>query len=187
MEKEEYDFKKFRRELIQAGGVRFGDFTLKSGQKSNLYFDLRIIPSFRSLWSFVTWEMLAHINAELIAGVPIGGLPFACSLAYETGIPLILLRDKPKDHGMGKQIEGRYSAKQKVCLIEDVMTTGQSVIDAAKVLQENNLVVAQVIVIVDRRNKEQKLAMKHLNVVSLLTEADFDGCGDMAQVSGGRA
>ncbi len=105
--------KEFATFLHQNGVLKFGDFTLSSGKKSSYYIDLRLVPSYPHIFR----KMIKHLqnlvsedigldNFDSLASVPTGGLVIASALALETVKPLIYVRNKPKEHGTTKAIEG---------------------------------------------------------------------------------
>jgi len=137
--------------------IKFGDFTLASGKKSSYYVDLRLIPSFphefRSMVKHLQNDIAQNIgleNFDSIVSVPTGGLVIASALAIETVKPLIYVRSKPKDYGTSKSIEGKIHEGMKVLMIDDVATTGGSVVNAIKSLREAKINVIDAYVIVNR-------------------------------------
>ena len=149
--------KEFATFLHQNGIIKFGDFTLASGKKSSYYVDLRLVPSypieFRKMVKFLENEIEQDIgldNFDSIVSVPTGGLVIASALAIETVKPLIYVRSKPKDYGTSKSVEGEIHEGMKVVMIDDVATTGGSVVNAIKSLKEVNISVKDAYVIVNR-------------------------------------
>ena len=94
-------------------------------------------------------------NNILICGTPYGAVPFASYISIKNDIPMILLRKEQKEYGTNQLIEGEFTEGQKVILIEDVTTSGNSVIDAAEKLEANGLIISQIITSFSRsENKE---------------------------------
>jgi len=156
--------KEFATFLHQNGIIKFGDFTLASGKKSSYYVDLRLVPSypieFRKMVKYLENEIGQDIgldNFDSIVSVPTGGLVIASALAIETVKPLIYVRSKPKDYGTSKSVEGKIHDNMKVVMIDDVATTGGSVVNAVKSLKEVNISVKDAYVIVI----EWRVLMKH--------------------------
>ena len=137
--------------------IKFGNFTLASGKDSSYYIDLRLVPSFphqfrkmiKNLQNLII-EKIGLDNFDSLASVPTGGLVVASALAIETVKPLIYVRNKPKEHGTTKSIEGKISSGMKVIMIDDVMTTGTSVLNGIKQLKESNLSISNVFVLINR-------------------------------------
>lgn len=141
--------------LWEANCLDFGEFTLTSGKKSPYYVDLRLLPSHPELFSHATdlaAEFLATESGDhdSICAVPTGGLPFATLLAQRTGKPLTYVRKEGKSHGEGRKIEGEMKQGDDFLLVDDIVTTGGSVISAAKSVREAGGSVSQVAVLVDR-------------------------------------
>ena len=149
--------KEFVTFLHQKEIIKFGNFTLASGKNSSYYVDLRLVPSypheFRMMIKYLENQITKDIgleNFESIVSVPTGGLVIASALAIETVKPLIYVRSKPKDYGTSKSVEGKIHDGMKVVMIDDVATTGGSVVNAIKSLTEVNVPVKDAYVIVDR-------------------------------------
>jgi orotate phosphoribosyltransferase len=143
--------------LHQNGIIKFGDFTLASGKKSSYYVDLRLVPSypheFRKMVKYLENDIIQNIGLnefDSIVSVPTGGLVIASALAMETVKPLIYVRSKPKDYGTSKSVEGKIYDGMKVVMIDDVATTGGSVVNAIQSLKEVNISIKDAYVIVDR-------------------------------------
>ena len=156
--------------LYQKEVIKFGDFTLASGKKSSYYVDLRLVPSYPHQFR----TMIKHLQNSIIdntgldrfdslVSVPTGGLIIASALAIETVKPLIYVRSKPKDYGTSKSVEGKITKGMKVVMIDDVATTGGSVVNAIKSLRESDIVIEDAYVIVDRMEGADE-ALKELGV-----------------------
>ena len=137
--------------------IRFGNFTLASGKKSSYYVDLRLVPSyphqFRKMVKHLQNEIIKDIGLDKfdsIVSVPTGGLVIASALAIETVKPLIYVRSKPKDYGTSKSVEGKIKEGMKVVMIDDVATTGGSVVNGIKSLKEEKIKVEDAYVMVNR-------------------------------------
>ncbi|MCH9658657.1 orotate phosphoribosyltransferase [archaeon] len=163
--------------------IKFGDFTLASGKKSPYYVDLRLVPShpieFRKMVKYLENEIVRDIGLnsfDSIVSVPTGGLVIASALAIETVKPLIYVRSKPKDYGTSKSVEGQIHDGMKVVMIDDVATTGGSVVKAIKSLKEVNVSIKDAYVIVDRMEGADKalleLGVKMHSVLSILQIAE---------------
>lgn len=162
--------KEFATFLHKNGIIKFGDFTLASGKKSSYYVDLRLVPSypieFRKMVKYLEKKISEDVgldNFDSIVSVPTGGLVIASALAIETVKPLIYVRSKPKDYGTSKSVEGKIHDGMKVVMIDDVATTGGSVVNALKSLNEVNIKVNDAYVIVNRMEGADK-AMEELGV-----------------------
>ena len=149
--------KEFATFLYKNDIIKFGNFTLASGKDSSYYIDLRLVPSFphefrkmiKNLQNLVI-EKIGLDNFDSLASVPTGGLVVTSALAIEIVKPLIYVRNKPKEHGTTKSIEGKISAGMKVVMVDDVMTTGTSVLNGIRQLKESALSVSDAFVIINR-------------------------------------
>ena len=149
--------KEFATFLYKNDIIKFGSFTLASGKDSSYYIDLRLVPSFphefrkmiKNLQNLII-EKIGLDDFESLASVPTGGLVVTSALAIEIVKPLIYVRNKPKEHGTTKSIEGKTSEGMKVVMVDDVITTGTSVLNGIKQLKESGLSVSDVFVIINR-------------------------------------
>jgi len=159
--------------LFEIGAVKFGSFTLKSGITSPVYIDLRTTISNPKLLSDIgeaLYEKVRHCTFDLICGVPYTALPFATVISVDHNIPMILRRKEKKEYGTGKQIEGIYAPGHRCLIIEDVITSGKSVMETAASLLQENLIVEDIAVFVDREQGGAKhLAEKGFAVHSICT------------------
>ena len=159
--------KEFATFLHQNGVIKFGNFTLASGKKSSYYIDLRLVPSypieFRKMIKYlknVITQDIGFDNFNSIVSVPTGGLVIASALAIETIKPLIYVRSKPKDYGTSKSVEGKIHDGMNVIMIDDVATTGGSVVNAIKSLKELNISIKDAYVIINRMEGADKALLE---------------------------
>jgi orotate phosphoribosyltransferase len=143
--------------LTQVEVIKQGQFTLKSGEISSVYVDLRRIISYPHLLRSVAqtlWETFKQAKPQaipqLLCGVPYGALPLTTCIAIEQTIPMVLCRKTVKSYGGKKKIEGVYQMGQTCLLIEDVVTTGSSLLETLISLKEVGIIVSDALVFVDR-------------------------------------
>lgn len=135
--------------LLQVKAVQLNieePYTWASGWKSPIYCDNRKILSFPYVRDFIKSEISSVIfeqfaTAEVLAGVATAGIAWGAMAADQLKLPYIYVRPKPKEHGMGNQIEGSYTPGQKVLVIEDLISTGKSSLQVCEVLKEANMEV----------------------------------------------
>jgi orotate phosphoribosyltransferase len=133
--------------LLQAGAVKLRPqepFTWASGWKSPIYCDNRKVLGFPYIRDFVKSELCSVIfdmfpEADLLAGVATAGIAWGAMAADQLKLPYIYVRPKPKEHGMGNQIEGYYEPGKKVLVIEDLVSTGKSSLQVVDVLKNAGL------------------------------------------------
>jgi orotate phosphoribosyltransferase len=135
--------------LLQINAIKLNPeqpFTWASGWKSPIYCDNRKVLSFPFIRDFIKSEMCNVLfdqfpEAELLAGVATAGIPWGAMAADQLKLPYIYVRPKPKEHGLGNQIEGFYTPGQKVIVIEDLVSTGKSSLQAVDALKAAGLEV----------------------------------------------
>lgn len=140
-------------QLFEIEAVRFGSFPLKSGLISPIYIDLRRAFSFPKTLVAMAEALFAKVHTQkfdLICAVPYAAIPLATAISIQHTIPLILLRKELKNYGTKQRIEGVFQNGQKVLLVEDVITLGESVLSAIDYLEAAGLVVEDVAIFTDR-------------------------------------
>ena len=159
--------------LFEAGCVRFGNFTLASGKQSPIYVDLRRVISNPALLrqAAAAYASLASaLTFDCLAAVPYAALPATAAVALEMNKPMIYPRKEAKAHGTGQMVEGVFEKGQVALAVEDVITSGGSILTAIKTLEEGGLVVKDVIVLVDRnQGGHQAMAGGGYNLHAVLT------------------
>lgn len=152
--------KEFFLECYKLGIIKFGRFTLKSGIESPFYVDLRPLASdpkiLKKLANYLL-EMLPLDNFDLICGVPYAALPMATAMSLESYIPLIIKRKEAKSYGTKKLIEGIYQKGQNCLLVEDVITSGKSLLETIPEIEQEDLKVSDIVVVLDREQGGKQL------------------------------
>jgi len=160
-------------QLIDIGAVKFGEFILKSGMKSPIYIDLRMIISFPDLLgniALVLIEAVKNLNYEKIAGIPYTGIPIATAVSLAKNIPMIYNRKEKKSYGTAKQIEGIWESGDRVLVIDDLITNGESKMETFALFQEAGLVVHDAVVLIDReQGGRQRLRQNGYELHSLIS------------------
>ena len=156
--------KEFAIFLFKNNIIKFGNFTLSSGKKSSYYIDLRLVPSFphqfrkmiKNLQKLII-EKIGLDNFDSLVSIPTGGLIIGSALPIETVKPLIYVRNKPKDHGTTKSLEGKILSGMQVMMIDDVATTGTSILNGIKELKAEGLSISNACVIINRLEGADKI------------------------------
>ncbi len=154
-----------------------GEFTLRSGQVADTYFDKYLFEAQPQLLARVAEQMLDLLPAdtELLGGLELGGIPIATVVSARTGTPALFVRKRAKEYGTCKLAEGPDVEGRRVTLIEDVITTGGAVRDATQALRAAGAVVETVVCAIDRSPVgENPLADVGLEIRSVLTRAQLD-------------
>lgn len=151
------------RELYTAEILKFGEFTLQSGVRSPVYLDMRVVPSEPALFRRIAEEALEMLrqpefDCDCIAGVATGGIPWAAAFGLLLGAPMVYVRSDKKEHGTAKYVEGKIRKGTKALVVDDVATTGTSLLSAAERLRESGFIVEKAFVLVDREQGAARIA-----------------------------
>ena len=153
--------------------IKFGKFTLKSGIESPFYVDLRPLASNPKILKNLATHLLKILPSndfDLLCGVPYAALPMATAMSLESNIPLIIKRKEAKSYGTKKLIEGIYKKNQNCLLIEDVITSGKSLLETIDEVENEGLKVSDIVVVLDReQGGKELLERKGYRVHSLFT------------------
>ncbi|HEY1085330.1 MAG TPA: orotate phosphoribosyltransferase [Candidatus Saccharimonadales bacterium] len=155
-------------EMHEHGLIKFGQFKLKSGIMSPFYIDLREVQSYPSTLKAVTkafCELLVNTDKASVklAGIPEAGVPLATAVGYELGMSLVQPRKVVKDHGTKSAVEGAFEAGDHVILIDDLITKGDSKIEAIDQVAMAELVVDKFLVLIDREQGGLELLRQEKN------------------------
>jgi orotate phosphoribosyltransferase len=195
-EEKRYLMKHISLSLVRSKALKIGDFTLASGKKSPYYVDLR-----QSISDPIAMDLIANALARIVAnevgrtkvdkimGVPTAGVPFATLVSQKLAIPMLYYRKERKEHGVRKKVEGDMKRNDRIVMIDDLITTGQSVNEAAVAARDQGGIVSELVVLLDREQKgkeylrSQKIephvlfniseAFDWLREVELLSAADY--------------
>ena len=160
-------------ELLLAGCIKFGEFTLKSGLKSPIYIDLRQIITYPKLLADIAQaylQILSTLQFSRIAGLPYAAIPIATAISLAGNYPMIYPRKEVKTYGTKAEIEGEYQAGETAVVIDDLATTGGSKFEAIEKLTGVGLIVRDVVVLVDRQSgAKESLAQAGYSMHAVLT------------------
>ncbi len=142
--------------LFRTGALRFGKFTLSSGKQSSYYLDLRVIPSYPEVYALAieayreVADRIGEKAFDVVAGVATAGVTISSPLAFLLKKPMVYVRSEEKGHGLGRQVEGASRPGWRALVVDDLVTTGGSIISAAEALRKGGCVVKEAAVLVDR-------------------------------------
>jgi uridine monophosphate synthetase len=140
--------------LHEIEAVKFGNFTLHSGKKSRVYIDLRLLASYPPVMRLAARayrQVLEKCEFDLVAATPLAGLPIGMAVCLDMDIPLIYPRQSTKSYGTGKQIEGKWEVGQTAVVIDDLITSGDSLLQGIAFLKAAGLHVNDAVVLIDRQ------------------------------------
>jgi orotate phosphoribosyltransferase len=152
-----------------------GEFKLRSGQTSKEYFDKYRFEACPELLREIAAHMQTLIPAgtQALAALEMGGIPIAIALSLATGIPCLFVRKKAKDYGTSQFAEGLEAKGLKLCIIEDVITTGGQVLLSTEDLRSLGATVQDVLCVIDRGGGEEKLKAAGVQMKALFNMAEL--------------
>lgn len=158
--------------LLANGNIKFGKFVLTSGKESDFYVDIKTALLSPGFLKKISQRAAPLITGNKIAAVELGAVPLGVGVSLETGRDLIIIRKEKKEHGLGKGIEGKIELGETVTFVEDVTTTGGSILRAITQLNELHVRTDRVVVVVDRK-EGAKDALEYQGV-ELISLVDID-------------
>lgn len=149
--------------LIQSNCIKFGSFTLKNGEISKYYYDMKNLISNPTLLSEIGDEIYKLLDDfDIICGVPYGALPIATYISTKYNKPMIYFRDKAKKYGTQKLIEGEYKKTDRCVIIDDVITSGQSLNEAIELLKDKVNIIDIAVILNRQQNPICSMKFKSL-------------------------
>jgi len=165
---------------IYAAAHLTGTFTLRSGVVSHEYFDKYRFESDPQLLADIAEGCAALVpdGIDALAGLELGGVPIATMISQVTGLPAVFVRKEAKTYGTCQLAEGAEVDGRRLCIIEDVVTSGGAILDAAAALRVRGAILGPVICVIDRESGgREKLAAAELELVSLYTMSELNSAG----------
>jgi orotate phosphoribosyltransferase len=163
------------RELLDAGAVRFGTFTLASGATSDVYVDVKRAWTDPRRLEGIAEALAARVgDEERLAGMELGAVPLVVALALRVRKPYVVLRKTPKEHGTRQAFEGDIPPGSRILLIEDVTTTGGSTARSVEIVREAGGTIERALAVVDRgAGATEKLGALGVRLEPLVTLAEL--------------
>ena len=169
-------------DVVREKALEFGDFTLASGKKANFYLDCRKVTMDSESAPLIAEAMIDRLPnpwPDAVGGMAVGAVPIAAAILARVGmrdraLKGFFVRKEQKDHGTNRRVEGSVSSGDRVVIVEDVVTSGGSSLDAIRSCREFGLVVEHVIAIVDRQaGAAEAFAQHDCQLTALMTVADL--------------
>ncbi len=162
---------------IRELGFKKGDFVLTSGKRSNYYIDVKKAYARPEVLTEIAVEMSRFIEREeRVAGMELGAVPIAVAVGLESQLPFTIIRKDARTHGTRDRIEGEIKPGEHVLLVEDVATTGGSILSARKAIVDAGGECNRAVVVVDRLEGAGEMLADHgIELISLLTVKDLEG------------
>ncbi|RQH01262.1 orotate phosphoribosyltransferase [Natrarchaeobius oligotrophus] len=136
--------------LRAAEAVKFGEFELSHGGTSEYYVDKYLFETDPRCLEAIAGAFAGRIDDEKLGGVALGGVPLAAATSVAAGVPYVIARKQRKEYGTGNLVEGRLEDGEEVVVLEDIVTTGTSLVDAVEALRDAGATVERALVVVDR-------------------------------------
>lgn len=163
--------------MIKRFALTRGDFTLASGKKSTFYLDVKKAYTRPDVMEAIVDGMkgaLAGKDVDRVGGMALGAVPLAAALSLGINVPFVMIRKEGKGYGTGNMIEGEVQSGDRVILVEDVTTTGGSVMKAVMALREAGCDIDTVITVVDRQEGAKELLEEAgINLVALVSSIEL--------------
>lgn len=164
---------KLAEELRRLKVVKKGKFVLTSGKTSNFYVDMKKVLGYPKVSELICGEFckLVDKRATCVASIGYGGLPLAARVSLKLGLPLVVVREKPRDHGLKNLIDGYVpTEKDKVAIVDDVFTMGTSMLKIIKALEKTKAKILAGYVVVNRGDAEKfRISIKNILSINSLT------------------
>ena len=162
--------------------MKFGDFTLTSGKKSKYYIDVKKASAQPAvLRKIVEGFSDFQVEFDKVAGVELGAVPLIVAFSLQTEKPFVIIRKPGRDHGTRKRIEGDLNKGDRVLVLEDVVTSGGSVMEALDLLDEEGVEIVAVLAVVDREEGGTEKVESRTRFEALVR------AGDLIEESGRRS
>lgn len=155
-----------------------GEFLLRSGKTSNIYFDKYLFEGDPALLREIVRPMrlLVPAGIDALAGLEMGGIPLATMLSQETGLPTLFVRKEAKKYGTCKLAEGGEIKGRRLAVVEDVVTSGGQILLSVKELRDRGAIIDTVLCVVDReQGGTEALAAEGLTLRALFKRSDLEG------------
>jgi len=160
--------------LLNSEAIKIGDFVLTSGKRSSYYVDIKEAATDPEVLKAISVEISKNITAKKVAGMELGAVPLVVSVSLLRNIPYVILR-KERSHGTKKLTVGKIGVGEEIDMIEDVVTTGNSLLKAINIVRDNGGVVRRAVCVVDRMDGGSELMRENgVDLIPLLKISDLE-------------
>jgi len=162
--------------LIEVGALKFGEFVLSSGKKSNVYVDIKTACTYPDILKAIASEiskLISDVEFDKIACIELGAVPIAVATAIQLGKPYVIFRKEKKDYGLGGDRIGEVKRGEKFVVVEDVVTTGKSIMSVVRRVEEAGGVVKCLVTVVDREESKIQNLRSVLKLSDLIKAKDL--------------
>ncbi|XP_047540367.1 uridine 5'-monophosphate synthase-like [Vanessa atalanta] len=164
-------------QLFDVGAVRLGDIEAKVGRRTPIYFDLRVVVSHPKIMMAIARHLqilASEINHDILCGVPYAALPFAAVMSVNTNTPMIMKRKETKLYATKKILEGVFEQNQNCLVVEDVVTSGGSLLETVHTLRKEGLSVTDAVIVLEReQGGASVLKANGVDVKSIFTMSEL--------------
>ncbi len=169
--------------IVDAGAFKTGEFTLASGETSPYYVDMKLACADPALLSTLAQHATMYtVGRDAVAGTALGGVPLAVAIGLEVNRPTFLVRSASKEHGTEGRVEGPVTGEEDVLMVEDVVTTGGSLVDAVEAVRQAGCTVEHALTIVDReQGARERLDEAGVSLHALVTLSELVEHADATQ------
>ncbi|SMD31662.1 orotate phosphoribosyltransferase [Picrophilus oshimae] len=163
-----------KEDLINSGAIKFGDFVLTSGKRSGYYIDIKSAYTDPEILDEIGLEISGMVKSGKIAGMELGSVPILVSVSIKTKRPFVIIRKDDLKHGTRKRYIGSINLNEEIDIIDDVATTGGSIMKAAEIIRNNGGIVKRAICVVDREEgAAEMLKENNIELYSIIKASEL--------------
>lgn len=160
--------------LLKSGAIKVGDFTFTSGMKSKYYIDMKKAMTQPDQLNEIAKEMSKHVRAKIVAGVELGAVPLITAVSLKMNIPFIIIRKQEREHGVKDPVIGQFKEGEEVDILEDVVTTGGSIMKAVILLRSRGAKVTRAICVANwEKGGDELLKSNGVELISIIKASEL--------------
>ena len=159
--------------LLESNAIKFGDFTLTYGRKTNFFVSIKEFSTDPKALGMLAEELSKYVRADMVAGVELGAVPLLVAVSLKRNVPFTIVRKK-YEHGTKDLVIGKIKEGQKIDIIEDVVSSGNSILNAARLLRGRGAGISRAICVVDREEGGSELLKNNeIELISLVRRGEI--------------